>query len=339
MSEPLEVALQSLETYRAVMRRRYAADRVALAELLRQILAGRTPKKATALVASLGYDELLFQWDQGSRSPSVRFQVTGGVIPNDSAAFAAMSLSQENFTAVNSVVLTDLVLDAWSEAGGYQAARPLAVWRTLVDSPGAVPEILTSLRDTIRQLASKRAAGLATTSVPVPAPSTLPAIRDEHLAACHAATPTALREWAAALDAEGCPDAASVLKWLEEFRDRIAPSVAVWIGHGQGLLIFRERADTWWSVGEEENSTPGDGNPDSAKLGEMLAGWADFYSALEWFFRALGYTHVRVRAASVHQATTEHDQTCHLAGGEHFAPLPLTAGITEVHATATPPEE
>jgi hypothetical protein len=98
------------------------------------------------------------------------------------------------------------------------------------------------------------------------------------------------------------------------------------------LLIFRERNETWWSIGEEENSPPRDGNADSVNLGLLLGAWADYHPAIEWFCRTLGYTHVCVRAKSVPYATLEHDRTYSLAGGEHFTPLGPTSGITEIHA-------
>lgn len=336
MSTDLAGALQALENYRVAIRHRYSSDRIALAELLRQILACKVPKKATALVASLGYDELVFNWDQGSRSPSVRFAVRAGMIPSDPIAFATMNLTVKNITELNSVVLTDLVIEAWADAGGLQAARPLVVWRTLVDSLSVVPEIVMSLRETIRRLTAESDASRSTRAVPLPTPSPALAIRPEHLAACLNADPTALRDWAESLDASGFSEAATRLRWLEGFRDRIAPAVATWIGYGQGLLVFCERADTWWSVGEEENSTPGDGNPDSENLGQLLSSWTDFHPAVEWFCRTLGYTHACVRAKSAQYATLEHDRTYHLAGGEHFVPLAPTAEIIEFQATASP---
>lgn len=332
MAELLARALESLENYRTEMRQRYSSDRMALAELLRRIIAGKVPKRATALVASLGYDELILNWDQGRRSPSFRFKVTTGTIPNDPIAFATMNLSFENFSELNSVVLTDLVIDAWTDADGFQSGRSLVVWRTLVDSSNVVPEILKSLRETIRRLTVEREAGRSTTAVPLPTPPTNLAIPPEHLAACLDAAPNALRDWADSLQSSGFSEAATRLRWLEEFRDRIAPSVALWIRYGQGMLIFRDRTDTWWSIGEEENSTPRDGNPDSLNLGQLLGAWADYHPAMEWFCRTLGYTHVRVCAKSVPDATLEHDRTYSLVAGEHFTPLAPTSGITEIHA-------
>ncbi|MEZ6141774.1 MAG: hypothetical protein R3B84_14480 [Zavarzinella sp.] len=334
MSNDQASALQALENYRSKIRHRYDNDRKALEEVLRQILASRIPKKATALVASLGYDEVIFNWDQGSRSPSVRFVVTAGAIPFEPTVFATMNLSFDNFTELNCVVLTDLVIDAWANAGGFQATRPLVVWRTLVDSSNVVPEIVMSLRETISRLTAKCDDSQSKTGVSSPAAGTSVPIRPEDLAASFNAEPNAMRDWAEWLDTTGFSKAATLLRWLEEFRDQLASAVAFWISKGQGLLIFRERADTWWSVGEEENSTPGDGNPDSANIGELLAAWADFYPAFEWFCRTLGYTHVFVHAKTVKGGAIESAHNYHLAGGEHLMPIEPTAMITEIHATA-----
>ncbi len=96
MAELLARALESLENYRTEMRQRYSSDRMALAGLLRRIIAGTVPKRPTAFVASWVHDELILNWDQGRRTPSFRCQVTKVTIPNDPIAFATMHSPVEN---------------------------------------------------------------------------------------------------------------------------------------------------------------------------------------------------------------------------------------------------
>jgi hypothetical protein len=329
MSVTLDQALAALEDFRAKMREHYQNDRRTMTELLRQLPRGKAPKKATAFMASLGYDEILFNWDQGSRSPSTRFTLSQGHIPKDPAVFQSMNLSFDHFTELNSVILTDLVVDAWIEADGlHQASRPLAIWRTLIDSREVEPEILKSLRATIQRLTDRlndRA------NAPI-AEEARPAIRPEQNVACHNAEPLALQNWAHSLLEEGFPQAAAGLHWFEEYRNRIAKSAATWMNVGQGMMVFRDHNNTWWSLGEEGNSVPGDGNPDSQHWQQVLDSWNDLFPAIEWFFRTLGYTQVSVHAHYPRDATLALSATYHFAHGDHLVPLPAQASVTEIHA-------
>lgn len=332
--EPVLPELQAFEEYRQCMRQRYANDRVALAEVMRTIMAGRVPARATMLVASLGYDSLILGWDQGTRNRSVTYNVQASYIPQDMDTFATMALTLENFSELNVAILSDLVVDAWTDAGGFAFSRPLALWRTLMDSPAVVPETIRAVRDTIRRLAALRAAGQPTTKVPIPVANTFPAIHADHLAACQRGDADALANWAATLDTTGHTQAANNLRWLQEFRDRITEPVQAWRVYGQGLMIFRERNETWWSIGEEENSETEDGERDAEILGSMIAAWNDYYPAFEWFFRTLEFTSVHVLGELVSNATGAHNRYYNLPANEHLEPLASTIGITTLDAQA-----
>lgn len=329
--EPLPPELLAFEEYRECMRQRYANDRVVLADFFRTLMVGHVPAKATMLVSSMGYDNTIFNWEPRGRSQRVSFTFPTGMIPKSADTFLTLGLTDEHFSHLNIAILSDVIAEAWADAGGFAFSRPLALWRTLLNAPGVPLAAVENVRDIIRRAIATRSAAEANPNL-IPATPALPPIRDENLAACQRGDADALTNWANALAAAGHAEVATRLRWLERFREQVAPTVQSWAKYGQGMMIFRDATRTWWSIGEEENSTTEDGQREAANLGRMIAAWNDYYPAFEWFFRVLQYVKVRVFALVITHRMPAYDHTYDFANAEHFAPLDSTATIAELSA-------